>query len=207
MIRGAVFHDMTNRNCTAAHMDCLQVAAADGLVIEGNKFRGCFSNDLILTGDFGAMNNITVQNNWFGPTLVGYFGLNWNPTRDCPGAVVRYNTFIGPDNVRLDCSYDNSMQMYGNIVPILDAWHCGNWPFQHHNVADSGQAVAACGPGSYVAPDGRIDMVDRAGGDYHLTSGSEAVNRGDPGKGPSSDIDGDARPSGAAPDAGADEAA
>ena len=95
VIRGAVFHDMTNRNCSAAHMDCLQVAAADGMVIEGNKFRGCFSNDLILTGDFGVMNNITLQNNWFGPTLTGNVSLNWNPTRDCPGAVVRYNTFVG----------------------------------------------------------------------------------------------------------------
>jgi hypothetical protein len=207
VIRGAVFHDMTNRNCSAAHMDCLQVASVNGMVIEGNKFRGCFSNGVILTGDFGAMNNITVQNNMFGPTLVGNASLNWNPTRDCPGAVVRYNTFVS-SGVRFECSQNKSAQMYGNIVPTLSAWDCGTWKaVQHHNVSDGGQADAACGTASYVAPDGRIDMVDRAGGNYHLTTGSEAVNHGDSARQPTTDIDGDARPGGAAPDAGADEAA
>ena len=98
--------------------------------------------------------------------------------------------------------------MYGNIVPTLSARNCGNWrAVQHHNVGDTGQLDAACGTGSYVAPDGRIDMVDRTGGNYHLTTGSEAVNHGDSARGPSTDIDGDARPGGVAPDAGADEAA
>lgn len=206
VIRGAVFHDMTNRNCVASHMDCLQVAQVNGLVVEGNKFRGCFSNDLILTGDFGAMTNITLQNNWFGPTKVGYYGLNWNPKKDCPGAVVRFNTFIGPDGVRLECSHDKSMQMYGNIVPTIDARRCGSWDAtQHHNVADTGQAVAACGAGSHVARDRRVDFVDRAGGDYHLAPGSEAIGRAETGPPLRSDIDGQARPFRVRADAGADQ--
>src|SRR6185436_4139691 len=114
-----------------------------------------------------------------------------------------YNTFVG-SGVRFECSQNRSAQMYGNIVGGLGSFECGSWKaVQHHNIADSGQAVAACGTGSYVAPDGQIDMVNRAAGNYHLTATSEAVNRGDAANRPSTDIDGDARPRGAAPDAGA----
>jgi hypothetical protein len=205
VIRGAVFHDMTNRNCSASHMDCLQVASVNGMTIEDNKFFNCFSNGLILTGDFGSMNNITVQNNWFGPTLVNNPSLNWNPTRDCPGAVVRYNTFVG-SGVRFECSADSSGQMYGNIVPTLSSFDCGAWKaVQHHNVSDGGRAVSTCGTGSYVAPDGQVGMVDRAHGDYHLAPGSEAIGRGEAGALPRNDIDGDVRPLRASADAGADE--
>jgi hypothetical protein len=42
--------------------------------------------------------------------------------------------------------------------------------------------------------------------DLHLAAGSPALNRGDPGNYPNRDIDGQARPLGSAPDAGADEA-
>jgi hypothetical protein len=205
VIRGVVFHNMTNRNCSAAHMDCLQVAAAEKALIENNQFRGCFSNALILTGDFGRMNNITVQNNWFGPTLVNNPSLNWNPTRDCPGAVVRYNTFVG-SGVRYVCSRDGSAQMHGNIVPTLSTFDCGAWrAVQHHNLGERGRAESRCGPGSYVAPDRRIDYLDREGGDYHLAPGSEAIGRGEAGARTRGDIDGHVRPFRARADAGADQ--
>jgi hypothetical protein len=50
-------------------------------------------------------------------------------------------------------------------------------------------------------------MVNRSAGDYHLATGSEAINRGDMANDPAADIDGDTRYRGTAPDAGADEAA
>jgi hypothetical protein len=42
--------------------------------------------------------------------------------------------------------------------------------------------------------------------DLHLAPGSPALNRGDPGTYPARDIDGQSRPLGSGPDAGADEA-
>jgi hypothetical protein len=42
--------------------------------------------------------------------------------------------------------------------------------------------------------------------DLHLAPGSPALNRGDPGTYPAPDIDGQSRPLGSGPDAGADEA-
>ena len=151
------------------------------------------------------MKNITVQNNWFAPTLVGNSRLNWNPTRDCPGAVVGTTPYVGAGH-RFECSQNGSAQLYGNIVPKLDSFWCGGTKAQqHHNIADSGSAVPSCGAGTLIAADGRVDFVDRSGGDYHLTPGSEATGRGDPANYTGDDIDGDSRPMSGNPDAGADE--
>ena len=47
--------------------------------------------------------------------------------------------------------------------------------------------------------------MNAAAGDLHLKPGSAAIDSGDPASYPARDIDGNARPGGAAPDAGADE--
>ena len=49
-------------------------------------------------------------------------------------------------------------------------------------------------------------FVNSAAHDYHLAPGSAAIDRGDPNRYPATDIDGQTRPMGLAPDAGADEA-
>jgi hypothetical protein len=193
LIKGVTFHDYSNVNCPASHMDCLQVAGAIRLTISGNKFYRCQVQDLILTGDFGVMDNITVEQNWFGPTDGGGESMDWNPTRDCPGAIVRYNTFVDT-GVEFDCSRDRSGKYYGNIVPRLSDFDCGTkQAVQWDNIADTGTATALCGHGSYVARDGEIDMVNRAAGDYHLTANSEARGRGDRNNYPPTDIDGKRR--------------
>jgi len=210
VIRGGSYHDMSSVNCPGAHMDCLQVAGASHLTITGVKFFGCDANDLIMTGDFGVMDNITIENSWFGPTVGvdgngGPVSLNWNATRDCPGAVVRYNTFIA-SGFQVACSVDSSLQLYGNIVPSLSDFDCSAWKaVSSYNVGETGTATAACGPGSYVASGG-MAFVNSAAHDYHLAPGSAAIDRGDPNRYPATDIDGQTRPMGLAPDAGADEA-
>jgi hypothetical protein len=47
--------------------------------------------------------------------------------------------------------------------------------------------------------------MDPAAGNLHLRPGAPAIDNGDPADYPRTDIDGDARPVWAAPDAGADE--
>jgi hypothetical protein len=214
VVRGAAFHDMNDDNCAGSHMDCLQVAGASNLDIDGNEFVNCYSNDLILTGDFGVMNNITVENNWFGPTLAGNRELNWNATKNCPNALVRYNT-LGGVGMQFVCNTDGTAKAYGNIVPRIDSFECGSSAIkatQDYEVASAGTAVAACGAHSYVAPDGQVDLANRqaAGAswqnlDYHLTSTSEAIGRGDPANHPSDDFDGQTRPASGPIDAGADQ--
>lgn len=63
---------------------------------------------------------------------------------------------------------------------------------------------AACGPNDFIVG-GDVGYVDSATLDLHLGPGSAAVDRGNPLEFPTHDIDGDARPVGLAPDAGADE--
>ncbi len=65
------------------------------------------------------------------------------------------------------------------------------------------------GPGAAVASNLNTDpaFVDATSGDFHVTSGSPAVDHGDETMAPETDIDGDPRPSGTAPDLGADEVA
>jgi hypothetical protein len=50
-----------------------------------------------------------------------------------------------------------------------------------------------------------VAFVDPAGVDLHLRAGSPAIDAGDPSLFPAVDIDGQLRPIGGAPDAGADE--
>jgi hypothetical protein len=69
------------------------------------------------------------------------------------------------------------------------------------NVIERG---AACGPNDLLL-DADVGYVDRAALDLHLAAGSPARDRGSPLDFPPADIDGDSRPAGSAPDAGADE--
>jgi hypothetical protein len=70
------------------------------------------------------------------------------------------------------------------------------------SLIDSGSSTAASGTdisgeANFVAPDT---------GNYHLVSGSDGINEADPAATLTTDIDGEERPQGAAPDIGADEA-
>jgi hypothetical protein len=113
------------------------------------------------------------------------------------------------------CNTDGTAKAYGNIVPRIDSFECGSSAIkatQDYEVASAGTAVAACGAHSYVAPDGQVDLANRqaAGAswqnlDYHLTSTSEAIGRGDPANHPSDDFDGQTRPASGPIDAGADQ--
>jgi hypothetical protein len=50
-----------------------------------------------------------------------------------------------------------------------------------------------------------VQYVNRAALDLHLLPGSPGIDQGNPASFPANDIDGQARPRGAAPDVGADE--
>jgi hypothetical protein len=76
----------------------------------------------------------------------------------------------------------------GSPVPI-------NW---RHNVIQGG----TCGSTDRNAPYGFMDVNNN----LHLAPGAAALNAGDPASFPARDLDGQTRPQGGAPDAGADEA-
>jgi hypothetical protein len=63
------------------------------------------------------------------------------------------------------------------------------------------QQGGTCGPTDVNAPLGFVDPARN----LHLRAGAAAINHGDPASYPARDIDGNRRPRGPRPDAGADE--
>jgi hypothetical protein len=201
-----------SRCSSSDHTECLQVEPADNVTIRNSVFRRCdtmvinFANDF--AGDsksaagYGAPNNILIENNFLdeamdhsgGPT---YYSLN---IRECTNCTIRYNSWLQePRQPTGEISLNN--RYVGNLGPMsqgncysngvsyaYNVWRGAKCGTTDLNVASLGFANST--PGSF---------------DLHLAAGSPALNRGDPGNYPAGDIDGQARPLGSAPDAGADE--
>ena len=125
------------------------------------------------------------------------------------GWTVRYNTFetcvynVGSSGTSDD---NGSGRWYGNLG---GGWGCVPEFFYHHNVG------TACGPtdlavsphsNGSTAPNRVTWYINAPAADLHLKPHVAAIGRGDPGDFPSTDIDGQRRPIGRTPDAGADEA-
>jgi hypothetical protein len=200
--------------CTSSdHTECLQVEPADNLTIRNSVFRRCdtmvinFANDL--AGDsksaagYAAPNNILIENNFLdeamdhsgGPT---YYALN---IRECTNCTIRYNSWLQePRMPNGEVSLNN--RFIGNLGP-MSQYNCySNGVSYSYNVWKG----AACGPTDLnVASLGFLNATPGSF-DLHLAPGSPALNRGDPGTYPARDIDGQSRPLGSGPDAGADEA-
>jgi len=200
--------------CTSSdHTECLQVEPADNVTIRNSVFRRCdtmvinFANDL--AGDsksaagYAAPNNILIENNFLdeamdhsgGPT---YYALN---IRECTNCTIRYNSWLQePRMPNGEVSLNN--KFIGNLGP-MSQYNCySNGVSYSYNVWKG----AACGPTDLnVASLGFLNATTGSF-DLHLAPGSPALNRGDPGSYPAGDIDGQSRPLGSGPDAGADEA-
>jgi hypothetical protein len=201
LIDGVRFHDFTLSD-PEAHVECLQVMTVVGLVIRNSRFERCWHTDIIVSPYGGPVRNVTIENNWFGQTMAGSYSLHLGAgTITCDNFGIRNNTAL--QNMYSDCTPggSNGIRFRSNIQPSMSSGLCSvsfgavwNW-----NVYESG---VRCGARDRV---GRVSFVDRAAFDLHLKPGSAAIDRGDPEGHPLRDIDGERRPAGGAPDAGADE--
>jgi hypothetical protein len=211
LIDGATFQNFAR--CSGAdHTECLQVEPADDVTIRNSTFMRCdtivvnFANDLAFgsksAAGYEAPNNILLENNFFdvsmdntgGPT---YYSVN---IRECTNCTIRYNSWLqAPRMPNGQISLNN--KYIGNVGPQSDA-NCGvggiTWAY---NVWEG----AKCGATDKNV--GNVGFVNRGAMNLHLAPGSPAINAGDPSYFPSRDIDGQLRPFGGLPDAGADEAA
>jgi hypothetical protein len=209
---GVDFHDYTQTAGSTAHVECLQVWAADGLTIRNSRFRNCEVFDVFLQklpgGAAPTPTNIVIENNFmqccgsgfFAIRLADHAGTHWT------NVTIRNNSFdkeINPDGA---VGYTN-VKILGNIGPKLSFFTGATGAeapkpagiTANYNVWYSGSKVGAL---DLVAPSG---YANAAAGDLHLKAGAAAIDHGDPTDYPTKDIDGNARPGGAAPDAGADE--
>jgi hypothetical protein len=213
LIDGVNIHDYTLSPGSSAHVECLQVWAADGLTIRNSTFRNCDVFDIFLQklpgGAAATPTNILIENNFMNCCATGFFsirladhaGTSWR------NVTIRNNSMDKAPNLDAGVPYSN-VKVLNNIAPGLSLYTGatggeGSLPAGvtvDYNVWYAGAKV---GTHDQVAAHGYRNL---ATGDFHLNTGAAAINRGDPANSPAKDIDGQARPQGIAPDAGADEA-
>jgi hypothetical protein len=203
---GVYFHDWGS--VAGEHTECLQILGGDNFTIRNSIFQRCgtANGGLGATGDLfvgfidgGAgpvTKNVLLENNFFYPSG-NVYAIQMS---DLANLDLRYNSIAGSIIVFDRAGPGTGMDFIGNIlgssgctaesngVPI-------NW---RYNVMPGG----SCGATNKSAAAGFVD----SNSNLHLAGGSAALNAGDATNFPAKDLDGQARPMGSAPDAGADEA-
>jgi hypothetical protein len=207
-------HDLFQNfaRCTNSdHTECLQTETADDLVISNSVFRRCdtvtvligmsLNGNLNRYGHPDPADNL-IENNFFdyardatSPSGVAYFSLR---TPECDHCIVRYNSF-GTDPQFPNSSSQGTQNLWeANVGPLGWCQSPVGTTFSYNVWQGS-----ACSPTDRNVSS--LGFVNLDATDLHLTSSSPAINAGNPSDYPATDIDGEHRPRGSAPDAGADE--
>jgi thrombospondin type 3 repeat protein len=212
VLDGVDIHDFTRSSGSSAHVECLQVWAASGLTIRNSKLRNCEVFDVFLQklpgGAAATPSNILIENNFLDCCRSGFFsirladhaGTSWSnvtirnnstnkaidPDPGVPYSNVKVASNIGPKLEFYEGASDSVKPRPAGVSADYNVWYSGTALGAHDRVAPSGYR-------------------DAAGLDFHLSPGAAAIDHGDPSGSASTDIDGETRPAGAAPDAGADE--
>jgi hypothetical protein len=175
----------------------LQIGAGDGITIRNSRFRNCDVMDMHVSwyGDAPMTKNVTLENNFFAAATDG--GFYAVEAKAFTNLLLRNNSFGQAFKIFTDEGTNKNVRVIGNVGPY-QPWACEKGVGYRYNV----WTRVRCGKTDRKAPSG---FVNAAAGNFHLRAGAAAVNRGDPKSYPSKDIDGQKRPKGRAPDAGADE--
>jgi hypothetical protein len=211
-IQGVHIHDYTLTPGSGAHVDCLQVWAANGLTIGGNRFNNCEVFDVFLQflpgGSAGTPRNVTIQNNFLDCCRSGFYSIMLPYHTGATGGshfsnvTIRNNSTdkaitADPDaaytNVKIDGNIGPSLVFYSNAKDTLQGKPAGI--SADYNVWYAGHKI---GTHDQVAPSG---FVEPSKLNFNLKAGAAALNHGDPNDYPSTDIYGKPRPN--LPDAGA----
>jgi hypothetical protein len=221
-VDGVYFHDFV-RKTDGMHMECLHVYQASYLVVRNSRFYNCAIMDLFIDNNGGPdLHDVVIENNFFdepgshgGSLSSGSYSLYITPFssgHSISNILVRNNTSIA--TMYVDTATPGGIvsnaQVIGNLGEMAQ-YQCiapGHGVTYSHNVWYSDFSTSkACGPTDKVLSGGHaaVGFANYGAFDLHLTDSSPAVNAGDPASFAVNDIDGQTRPLGGAPDAGADE--
>ena len=205
---GVYFHDW-HASEAGQHTECLQILSGDGVTIRNSVFKNCATADggrgatanlqISWIGRGPKTRNILVENNFFYPSGSS-FAIN---AGDWINLDFRYNSIAGPIIVGSGWGDGTPVEFVGNVMrfsecqgPRTGSGTSSKYIYRY-NVLDGG----TCGPTDKNAPAGFVDPTKN----LRLKPNAAAVNSGDPASHPRRDIDGERRPKGGRPDAGADE--
>ena len=193
-------HSPTGVTLDGVHFagSCLHVSAADTLAIRNSRFSGCAGDAVRIEWIDGSESmpaaRITLENDMIA---AGGDAIAVSGPQFWQGIHVRAISATAPIDLDPNGAYDD-VEVVGNVLPSVSA---PPGVRVDHNVFFAPGATAF-GPDDQLAPAG---FRDAAAGDLHLVAGAAAIDHGDPADAPATDIDGNIRPAGKAPDAGADE--
>jgi chitodextrinase len=207
LIDGVWFHDWIDVDPGQAnHIECLQVGSGVNVTIRNSRFERCGTHDIFirswgtLNGSYHPLRNWVIENNFFGETSDGFYAIQFvdDMAPDATSFVVRNNSTLQAFH---DAIERGTISFVANIVDSMTSWECGQssagrWSY---NVYESG---VKCGSTDFVGP---VNYENRAALDLHVLAGSAAIGHGSPTGSAAVDIDGQSRPLGGGPDAGADE--
>ena len=213
-----VVHGM-DRDASAAQAGChyggLFIVSVSGLTIRESVFSENIVYNIQVQNYVGTpASNVTIQNSWFGcPVLAvyesaskicnGQASIQFNASSTFSDWLIRYNSFSGSDAIHAGggrASFSNA-RFVGNAGKRPGNDICGRAGVTYSRNAWIG---ATCGATDTSITNPFVS-VEPGQEDLRLVAGSGAIDAGDPSNTPSSDIDGQGRPQGSAPDAGADE--
>jgi chitodextrinase len=205
VIDGAYFHDF-KLGYVGDHGQCLMVVGGVGITIRNSRFQRCDIYSIFFTQWAGPdpPSNVLLENNFFDKSTnygsytqcCTYYSVQFAAhMSNFTNITVRNNSSLQPISFEAGPPVSN-VQVIANVGP-LDG--CSSGVSYLYNVSSG----VKCGTTDKTAPSG---FVDPSTLNLHLAPGSAAINAGDPASYPSADIDGQSRPMGGTPDAGADEA-
>lgn len=212
LIDGALFRDYTITD-PEKHSECLMIWPGRDVTIRNSTFRNCTDFDILVkpynTGLVGLPGDITIENNVFDEPIVGdgclctrggnAIGITQGGGESWSGVTIRYNSSLG--GIRVDPMVTNAV-IKGNVARKDTNYSCQDNISFSYNVWTG----ASCSPTDRTAPFADV-FVSPGALDLRLKDGSDAIGGGDPADYPATDVQGQSRPQGSGPDAGADERA
>jgi hypothetical protein len=193
LLSGLRIHDFKKWNA-GAHVDCIGIDDVDGLTIRQTRIWNCEHYALIFGTDVSShrgARHVLVENSFLDCCFSGYYtiGLGYveGPMTIRFNSLTRGLGWLG--------SPTQDVTIDSNVIANNNEANCSKAVWRYNVVGVGSACTRRLAPTKFRSPPD----------DLHIVSRSAAVGAGNPKRFPSTDVDGQPRPLGSRPDAGADE--